>query len=79
MPSRFNVLSESSVWTEFSSLGRETGAYNLGQVKSLTSPSCGICGSPVVIFSMLFVYFISVIVSVKSMVVLCVMLWCLVP
>eukprot|EP01084_Bolivina_argentea_P236246 397278_1 len=31
MPSRFNVLSESSVWTEFSSLGRETGAYNLGQ------------------------------------------------
>ncbi len=59
-PSRFNVLSENSVWTEFSSLWRETGAYNLGQVKSLTSPSCGICGSPVVIFSMILVYFIRV-------------------
>ncbi len=55
-PSRFNVLSDSSVWTEFSSLGRETGAINLAQVKSSTSFSCGICGSPVVIFGMLFVY-----------------------
>ncbi len=37
-PSRFNKLGEGSVWTEFSSLWRETGAHNLGQVNGLITP-----------------------------------------
>ncbi len=59
-PSRFASLPASNVWTEFSMLWRETRAINLGQVNGLSMPSCGVCGSPVVAFSIDFAHFISV-------------------